>query len=30
MLEGHGMWHHKIPNQDEYFEILNQIKKYKY
>jgi transketolase len=30
MLEGHGMWHHKIPNEQEYMKILNQIKSYKY
>ena len=24
-LEGHGKWHHKIPNQDEYLEIKKKL-----
>lgn len=30
ILEGHGKWHHKIPNELEYTEILKQIKNYNY
>ena len=26
-LEGHGSWHHKIPNKEEYNKILNILKK---
>ena len=29
-LEGHGRWHHRIPNEYEYKEILKQIKNYNY
>ena len=25
LLEGHGIWHHKIPNADEYQEILEAL-----
>ncbi len=30
ILEGHGRWHHRIPNENEYKEILKQIKNYNY
>ena len=30
ILEGHGKWHHRIPNEYEYKEILKQIKNYNY
>lgn len=30
LLEGHGKWHHKIPNKREYSQILEQIRNYKY
>jgi len=26
MLEGHGKWHHKIPNAEEYTEIMKALK----
>ena len=25
-VEGHGKWHHKIPNDDEYSEIMKELK----
>ena len=25
MLEGHGPWHHRIPNQKEYKEIMGSL-----
>ena len=25
MLEGHGPWHHRIPNQKEYKEIMESL-----
>lgn len=25
MLEGHGMWHHRIPNKDEYAQIMEAL-----
>lgn len=27
LIEGHGIWHHKIPNEEEYKIILNQLNK---
>ena len=26
MLEGHGTWHHRIPNQDEYKIIMEALR----
>lgn len=26
LIEGHGVWHHKIPNQSEYLDIIRSIK----
>ena len=25
-IEGHGKWHHKIPNEEEYFKIMKELK----
>jgi transketolase len=25
MLEGHGMWHHRIPNKEEYAKIMEVL-----
>ena len=26
MMEGHGMWHHRIPNEEEYAQIMGALK----